>query len=335
MTYTNCVSPSCMSSMSRRLFMVKVHSQCDLSCDYCYVYEAADQSWRSRPGNISDQAAAQVGRRIAVRAVTSGLPGEPVVPHGGEPLLAGHERPRRIITGLHRALDGTCRLDLRIHMNGVRLGAELRGLVAGRQVSVGISLGRDRAANDRHRRCADRSLLAPRPPRIDLLPAHAIWNHPPRRGTGEGLVVIETDGRHEQADSLNVTFDGAPATGMNVPRHSQGRSSRQPGIATRGQVTTGPCQTYQQCPVVSSCGGGLYAHRYRDSGGFAKPQVYCPDLLALIAHQAITCRPTAAIPAAYGTAGISAVRCPTSLWRNRTVFLVGQLQECEVRCEAT
>ena len=32
-----------------REFIVKVHSRCDLSCDYCYMYEMADQSWRSRP----------------------------------------------------------------------------------------------------------------------------------------------------------------------------------------------------------------------------------------------------------------------------------------------
>ena len=30
-------------------FVLKVHSRCDLACDHCYVYEAADQSWRGRP----------------------------------------------------------------------------------------------------------------------------------------------------------------------------------------------------------------------------------------------------------------------------------------------
>jgi uncharacterized protein len=29
-------------------FIVKVHSRCDLSCDYCYMYEMADQSWRDQ-----------------------------------------------------------------------------------------------------------------------------------------------------------------------------------------------------------------------------------------------------------------------------------------------
>ena len=27
-------------------FVLKVNSRCNLACDHCYVYEAADQSWR-------------------------------------------------------------------------------------------------------------------------------------------------------------------------------------------------------------------------------------------------------------------------------------------------
>src|SRR5262249_37802451 len=46
----------------------------------------------------------------------------------------------------------------------------------------------------------------------------------------------------------------------------------------------GLSQTCRQCPVVSSCGGGLYAHRYRSGTGFANPAVYCADLLKLITH---------------------------------------------------
>src|ERR1700746_395212 len=36
-----------------REFIVKVHSRCDLSCDYCYMYEMADQSWRDQPRAMS------------------------------------------------------------------------------------------------------------------------------------------------------------------------------------------------------------------------------------------------------------------------------------------
>jgi uncharacterized protein len=355
--------------------VLKVQSLCDLSCDHCYVYEAADQSWRTRPKVISDEVVAQAGRRIAEHAVQHALPEVQVVLHGGEPLLAGYDRLRGIITGLHQALDGTCGLDLRIHTNGVRLSTQLCELFADHRVKVGISLDGDRAANDRHRRYADgrssydkviravellnaerfrglfagllctidiandplvvyESLMALRPPRIDFLLPHATWDHPPRRTLGTeheyadwltaiydcwisdgrpaeirtfdsiistlrggesltealglgptGLVVIETDGSYEQVDSLKVAYEGAPETGMNVFSHSLDMVARHPGIAAREQGIAGLCQTCRECPVVASCGGGLYTHRYRDDGsGFGNPSVFCADLLALISH---------------------------------------------------
>ena len=100
-----------------------------------------------------------------------------------------------------------------------------------------------------------------------------------------GLVVIETDGSYEQVDSLKVAYGGAPETGMNVFSHSLDMVAQHPGIAAREQGIAGLCRTCQECPVVSSCGGGLYTHRYRhDGSGFDNPSVYCADLLTLISH---------------------------------------------------
>ena len=48
--------------------VLKLHSRCDLACDHCYVYEAADQSWRGRPAVISDEVISQVGQRLAEHA---------------------------------------------------------------------------------------------------------------------------------------------------------------------------------------------------------------------------------------------------------------------------
>ena len=135
--------------------VLKVHSRCDLACDHCYVYEAADQSWRVRPRVIADDVVAQAARRIAEHVTAHALPAVCVVLHGGEPLLAGRDRLRRIITELRRALDGNCDLDLRIHTNGVRLSEDFCEIFAEHRVKVGISLDGDQAANDRHRRFAD------------------------------------------------------------------------------------------------------------------------------------------------------------------------------------
>jgi uncharacterized protein len=98
------------------------------------------------------------------------------------------------------------------------------------------------------------------------------------------LAVIETDGSYQQADSLKTAFDGAPATGLSVFSDSLDAVIQHQGIAARQQGLAGLCSTCQACPVVTSCGGGLYAHRYRTGAGFDNPSVYCADLLKLITH---------------------------------------------------
>lgn len=96
------------------------------------------------------------------------------------------------------------------------------------------------------------------------------------------LVVIETDGTFEQADSLKTAYDGAPATGMDVFTHSLDEVAAHPGIAARRQGKAGLSDACRRCPVVDVCGGGLYAHRYRTGNGFANPSAYCADLMELI-----------------------------------------------------
>ena len=98
------------------------------------------------------------------------------------------------------------------------------------------------------------------------------------------LLVIETDGTWEQADSLKIAYEGAPETGLNVFSHPVDEVAAQPGFATRQGGISTVSATCQACPVVRICGGGLYAHRYRTANGFDNPSVYCDDLKALISH---------------------------------------------------
>lgn len=96
------------------------------------------------------------------------------------------------------------------------------------------------------------------------------------------LVVIETDGTLEQADSLRTTFDGAAATGFNVFDHDFDQAAGYPGMIDRQLGLASLSATCQACPVVTSCGGGLYAHRYSEDRKFDNPSVFCEDLFALI-----------------------------------------------------
>ena len=98
------------------------------------------------------------------------------------------------------------------------------------------------------------------------------------------VVVIETDGAIEQADSLKVAYEGAPATGLDIFRHPLSEAAAHPAIRARHQGIAGLAAVCQRCPVVSSCGGGLYAHRYRSGTGFKNESVYCADLKRIITH---------------------------------------------------
>ncbi|WP_149825439.1 radical SAM/SPASM protein FxsBH, inactivated beta-hydroxylase extension form [Streptomyces tailanensis] len=363
-----------MSDPAIQQLVLKIHSRCDLACDHCYVYEAADQTWRSRPTVISEETLDQVARRLSEYVVARKLESVTVILHGGEPLLVGPARLRRICAELTRALCPVTALDLRIHTNGVRLNRDHLRVFDEFDVKVGISLDGDRAANDRHRldrrgrSSYDRvvraiellrlpeyrhlyqgllctvdvandpvavhdALTALDPPRIDYLLPHSTWDAPPpgREPGGSAtpyadwllrifdrweeqgrlmpvrtfdsvlstlrggpsltealglapsdLAVIETDGTFEQADSLKTAYEGAPATGYDVFRHGFAEFAEHPGVRARQSGLAGISETCRRCPVVQSCGGGLYAHRYSAERGFDNPSVFCADLKGLV-----------------------------------------------------
>ncbi|MGW6730232.1 FxsB family cyclophane-forming radical SAM/SPASM peptide maturase [Nocardia sp. NPDC055029] len=98
------------------------------------------------------------------------------------------------------------------------------------------------------------------------------------------LVVIETDGSYEQADSMKAVGEGAAATGMSVFRHSLDEVARLPALRARQIGTAALASACLDCRHHRVCGGGLYSHRYRPGTGFRNPSVYCADLFALISH---------------------------------------------------
>jgi uncharacterized protein len=352
--------------------VLKVHSRCDLACDHCYVYEHADQGWRARPVVISEEALTQTARRLASYAEAHKLPSVAIILHGGEPLLCGPARLRRICAELTRTIAPVTSLDLQIHTNGIQLSTRHLDVFAEFGVKVGISLDGNREANDRHRLdrrgrssydrvlrgidllrtpeyrhlyggllctvdvandpvAVHETLTALDPPRIDYLLPHSTWEHPPPNPSGSAtpyadwllavfdlwekqerripvrtfesvlstlrggpslteamglapsdLAVVETDGTFEQADSLKTAFDGAAATGYDVFRHGFEEFARHEGVLARQRGLAGVSEDCRRCPVVDSCGGGLYAHRYSVEREFDNPSVFCADLRALV-----------------------------------------------------
>lgn len=138
-----------------RQFILKVHSRCNLSCDYCYVYEMADQSWRDQPMIMREETLARTAERIAEHASSNEMREVEVIFHGGEPLLAGRKFLADAATTLRDTIGPDTHVELGIQTNGSLLDEDMLDVLLEHRIKVGVSLDGGRAAHDRHRRYAN------------------------------------------------------------------------------------------------------------------------------------------------------------------------------------
>ncbi|WP_330461022.1 FxsB family radical SAM/SPASM domain protein [Streptomyces sp. NBC_00820] len=361
-------------------FVLKLNSRCNLLCTYCYVYNAADASWRGRPVRVAEDVLERSAERIGEHVAAHGLRRIRVELHGGEPLLGGVEtalrQVREVRAAVRAAAGAPCEVQVSVQTNGTLLTADTVRRLAEAGVRVGVSLDGGRPEHNKRRvdhagrpawEAATRglttlarhpeayagilctidldldpedvydSLTAFRPPALDLLLPHANWaSPPPGKGPssagsapyGEWLarafdrwfdgdrhhirirlfteiiglllgfpsgaeavglspvaaVLVETDGTIEQVDSLKAAYPQAPSTGMDVFRDSFDDVLEHPGIVARQLGMRALAEECLDCPLVRVCGGGHYAHRYREGSGFRDRSVYCADLALLIRH---------------------------------------------------
>jgi uncharacterized protein len=137
-----------------REFIVKVHSRCDLSCDYCYMYEMADQSWRDRPRRMSVEIAEFTAQRIGEHARAHRMADVVLILHGGEPLLAGHDLISYLVNATRQSAGPDVRVGARIQTNAVGLDDSYLQLFRELGIRVGVSLDGAAEAHNRHRRFA-------------------------------------------------------------------------------------------------------------------------------------------------------------------------------------
>lgn len=135
-------------------FVVKIHSRCDLSCDYCYMYEMADQSWRDRPRCMAHEIAERTAIRIGEHVRAHGLTTVTLIMHGGEPLLAGRDLISHLVTATRSAAGSGVTVNARVQTNAIGLDNAYLELFEELGIQVGVSLDGDAEAHDRHRRFA-------------------------------------------------------------------------------------------------------------------------------------------------------------------------------------
>jgi uncharacterized protein len=135
-------------------FIVKIHSRCDLACDYCYMYEMADQSWRDQPRRMSREVAEHTALRIGEHARAHRLTEVALILHGGEPLLAGRDLISYLVTAVRERAGPSVRVDASVQTNAVGLDDSYLRLFDELGIRVGVSLDGAAEAHDRHRRFA-------------------------------------------------------------------------------------------------------------------------------------------------------------------------------------
>jgi uncharacterized protein len=213
-----------------RQFILKVHSRCNLSCSYCYVYEMADQGWRGLPQRMSPSVAGRTVERIAEHAERHALPSVDVILHGGEPLLTGAQWLTDFVGSLRAQV--RVPVHVAVQTNGTLLDRPMLAALKQLKVKVGVSLDGDAEATGRHRRYANgrssfdavadgldllrspefvdcysgilctidlandplstyEALLKFSPPALDLLLPHANWSSPsPGDGYAQWLITV-------------------------------------------------------------------------------------------------------------------------------------------------
>ncbi|MER7724121.1 FxsB family cyclophane-forming radical SAM/SPASM peptide maturase [Streptomyces sp. NPDC096323] len=200
-------------------FIVKVHGRCNLACTYCYLYEGPDRTWRGRPAAAAPAVLERTADRIAEHAAAHRLRHVALVLHGGEPLLVGPDRLGALADRVRDKVPDGCTVHTTVQTNATLLTDAAVATLARHGIRVGISLDGGLAAHNTQRvdhagrpswpaasrgarLLADRhpgayagiltvvdprtdplemyeSLLALRPPALDLLLPHGNWTRPP------------------------------------------------------------------------------------------------------------------------------------------------------------
>jgi len=133
-------------------FVVKVASRCNLNCDYCYMYNLQDQTYRNQPAVMLDDVVEKCAERILQHAQRNGLSSIHFIMHGGEPLLAGKKRLRKIVNLVREKFAGSnVEPRFSIQSNGTLIDDEWIQLLLDLDIRIGISVDGPKQVHDKHR----------------------------------------------------------------------------------------------------------------------------------------------------------------------------------------
>lgn len=128
--------------------LIKVASRCNINCSYCYVYNMGDSGWADMPHQISNETTEAVAHALSELRRMQDRPFA-VVLHGGEPLLLGAKKLRRLISIIRSNLPPETAISLQT--NGILINDEILDLCSETRTTVSVSIDGPRQVNDRNR----------------------------------------------------------------------------------------------------------------------------------------------------------------------------------------
>ncbi|MCX6620116.1 MAG: FxsB family radical SAM/SPASM domain protein [Acidobacteria bacterium] len=132
-------------------FLIKVHSRCNLMCDYCYEYNSGNTSWKRKPREMSWEVYEQTLVRVREHSLKHHIQRQFFSFHGGEPLLRGVDFFRRAVELGRTRLQPEIEIDFGTQTNGTLLTADFALALADLRIGVGVSLDGPRHVHDRYR----------------------------------------------------------------------------------------------------------------------------------------------------------------------------------------
>lgn len=131
---------------------LKISERCNLDCDYCYFFNAGDDSFETHAALISQDTINLLVARLKEFAAEYELKRIVIHLHGGEPLLIPKDRFNDICQEIRSNLDPIVNLALTVQTNGMLIDLEWIELFKRYAIQVGISLDGAKKHNDAHRR---------------------------------------------------------------------------------------------------------------------------------------------------------------------------------------
>lgn len=155
-------SPEAVNEQPFKVFILKSARDCNLNCNYCYMYNLADQSWKQQPAVMSDEVVNATAERGAEHAKEYSLDRVLVAFHGGEPVLVDRKDPEYYVRAtnafrraMKKARGSDTELYFGIQTNGTLLNRDNLDRFSRLNIGVGVSIDGGLESHDRNRRYAN------------------------------------------------------------------------------------------------------------------------------------------------------------------------------------